>query len=288
MPELNDISSLILEKLSTINNTRAPLEFIVQLRKLTKNPDVNISAVARLIECEPNLCAQLLRLSNSAYFSRSQRINSVNQSIMRLGLDTVERIIISCGIFDLAADQSKFPFFNGADFLKSNIAGAIISEEVAWKAGFRDLDEIYTCTLLRDFGVFILKQYFPDQFKRIFELIHEKKWPFRLACETVCGIDQRKISALLFAQWKMPILSASSGQDEANARKLTLIERIQGHVDYLLKKNGMGEWDPYSIPSERSINLFSPGPEFDVTIKKLLAEAESFMAMLAGAIGEAG
>jgi len=271
-PDSQMISRYILEKLPDIDDTRVPLEFIMKLNEITKNPDVDINDVARLIEREPNMCAQLMRLSNTAYFSRGQRIGSVNQAITRLGLNIVKRLIVSFGIFDLASDRVIFPFFNETDFLKSSIAGAMISEEVARISGLADTDEIYICTLLRDFGVFVLKQYFPDLFENIFSIVLDKKWPFGFTCLNVCGIDHHYIASLLFSQWKLPILIASaSTADEARNKKLVLMKRIYGHVDYILKKRDYGQWDPYSIPSERSVNLITANDAFDISVNRKMA-----------------
>jgi HD-like signal output (HDOD) protein len=287
-PDSHRISNYILEKLADINDTKVSLEFIMKLNEITKNPDVEINEVAKLIEREPNMCAQLMRLSNTAYFSRGQRIGSVNQAIMRLGLDVVKRLIVSFGIFDIASDKIQFPFFNETDFLKSNIAGAMISEEVARMSGFKEKDEIYICTLLRDFGVSVLKQYFPDLFQNIFSTMQAKKWPFRLSCMMICGIDHHQISTQIFSQWKLPIIIASVfNNDQAMHKKLVLMERIYGHVDYILKKYNYGQWDPYSIPSERSINLFVKNEDFDIEVKRKMAEADKFMTLLTMALKEA-
>jgi HD-like signal output (HDOD) protein len=286
-PDSQMISAHILENLAAINDTRVPLEFILKLNDITRRPDVEINEVAKLIEREPNMCAQFMRLSNTAYFSRGQRIGSVNQAIVRLGLDTVNRIIVSFGIFDIASDTLKYPFFNEADFLKSSIAGAMISEEVARICGVPDTDEIYICTLLRNFGVFILKQYFPDLFETVFSIVHEKKWPFSFTCLMACGIDHHQISSRIFSQWKLPILIADPpAPDDARNKKLVLVKRIFGHVDYLLKKNDYGQWDPYSIPSERSVNLFSKNEDFDISVKRILAEADEFTTQLIQSFNE--
>ncbi len=287
-PDAQMISDYVLDRLPDINDTQVPLEFIMQLNAITRDPDVEINEVAKLIEREPNMCAQLMRLSNTAHFSRGQRIGSVNQAIMRLGLTIVKRLIISFGIFDVASDKIALPYFNETDFLKSNIAGAMISEEVARISGVADTDEIYICTLLRDFGVFILKQYFPDIFEDIFSIVHEKKWPFSFTCRTVYGIDHYRIASLMFAQWKLPILIAAVPKDdEARNKKLVLIKRIYGHVDYLLKKFSYGQWDPYLIPSERSINLFAKNEAFDTSVRRIVAESNGFVTLLIDALKEA-
>jgi len=287
-PDAQMIADYILDRLPDIHDTQVPLEFIMQINEITRDPYVEINEVAKLIEREPNMCAQLMRLSNTAHFSRGQRIGSVNQAIMRLGLNIVKRLIVSFGIFDVVSDKLALPFFNETDFLKSNIAGAMISEEVARISGVPDTDEVYICTLLRDFGVFILKQYFPDIFENIFSIVHEKKWPFGFACKLVCGIDHFQIAGRMFAQWKLPILIADvPREDEARNKKIVLIKRIYGHVDYLLKKVSYGQWDPYSIPSERSINLFAKNEAFDMSVRRIVAEANGFVTLLIEALKEA-
>ena len=52
-PDAQMISDYVLDRLPDINDTQVPLEFIMQLNAITRDPDVEINEVAKLIEREP-------------------------------------------------------------------------------------------------------------------------------------------------------------------------------------------------------------------------------------------
>ena len=62
------------------------------------NPDISSRALAQLISGDPALCAQLLRLANSARYHSPQTVSSALQAVQLLGLTNVRSLVISLGL----------------------------------------------------------------------------------------------------------------------------------------------------------------------------------------------
>jgi HD-like signal output (HDOD) protein len=90
-------SDRILSTIKRIDPTSASPQFIINFIQLTSNPDAAINEIAVLVEHEPNVCAQLLKLANSVYYSRGMVITNVKRAIVYLGLNTVKKLVINAG-----------------------------------------------------------------------------------------------------------------------------------------------------------------------------------------------
>lgn len=63
----------------------------VEVLSLANKDDVEIKDIAKAISKDTLMSAQVIRLSNSVYFMGSDKISSVEQAIIRIGLDTLKK-----------------------------------------------------------------------------------------------------------------------------------------------------------------------------------------------------
>ncbi|MES2071875.1 MAG: HDOD domain-containing protein [Pseudomonadota bacterium] len=83
------------------------LNATMKIRKALNNPDISNDAVARIISAEPVLSAQVLRLSNSILYNRSnKRIAELRAATLLLGFAAVRNVAISVGMKQLTEHKS--------------------------------------------------------------------------------------------------------------------------------------------------------------------------------------
>ncbi|MFZ6646768.1 HDOD domain-containing protein [Undibacterium sp. TJN25] len=83
------------------------LNATMKIRKALSNPDISNDAVARIISAEPVLSAQVLRLSNSIIYNRTnKRISELRVATMALGFAAVRNVAISVGMKQLTEHKS--------------------------------------------------------------------------------------------------------------------------------------------------------------------------------------
>lgn len=84
------------------------LNATMKIRKALNNPDISNDAVARIISAEPVLSAQVLRLSNSILYNRSnKRISELRAATLLLGFAAVRNVAISVGMKQLTEHKSS-------------------------------------------------------------------------------------------------------------------------------------------------------------------------------------
>ena len=58
----------------------------IKLRALLNEEDAPVTEIEKILRHDPGLAANVLRLANSAYFGLSQKVGSLKQAVMLLGV----------------------------------------------------------------------------------------------------------------------------------------------------------------------------------------------------------
>ncbi len=119
---------------------------------LTKDPDFSLKAAATLIEKDPTLAAQLLKLSNSAAMAAREPIKSVLTAVTRLGTNKLRSFLIEASarkVFE-SRDPRIAEAFKG--LWEHSLAVALLARDVVAFSNSGDPDQGYLAGLLHDIG----------------------------------------------------------------------------------------------------------------------------------------
>jgi len=241
------VAKRILSALSCIEYLGAPPELSVRLLSKMKDEKSSIDDIAELVLCSPPIAASLLKLCNSVYFSRGTAINSVSRAIVHLGLSAVVRFVYAMDIMGSFRGGHSVNGFNEALFWKSSLAGALLAQEIGGKEALVDEESVFLGGLLRDIGICVMRQYFPDLFEETWSVAERKQCSCDDACLEVCGLDHRSIAFLLAAHWKLPETVMAIFQPPSRSheryRQMMLARNIVIYADYILKTKKVFVWD---------------------------------------------
>ncbi len=102
----------VLKRLREAINTIPPLPEIWQrIQTLLNSPDTSSSDLAKVIEEDPVLTAHVLKVCNSAAYSRagSKKVTSVALALTRLGMDTAHDILLQMVVPDFGHKEKSDP-----------------------------------------------------------------------------------------------------------------------------------------------------------------------------------
>lgn len=71
-----------------------------KLSELTSNPDVSLDEVASVVERDPAVTANVLKIINSAYFGLPRRVSSVRETVRYLGIQPLKNIVLTVEVFE--------------------------------------------------------------------------------------------------------------------------------------------------------------------------------------------
>ena len=133
----------------------APPPAVTGVFRAANDPRVSLSERARLIEREPTLTANLLRLANSAAFFSGHEVKDVGQATVRLGARVIRNIAVTHALTAVRGHANLGGFDEAAcweDSLRRACTALVLAREI----GFADPSEVFTVGLIQDMGVLAL------------------------------------------------------------------------------------------------------------------------------------
>lgn len=127
-----------------------------RLSAAMKDPDVSVDAIVSVVRLDAVLSARVLRISNSAQFSRGTHIESLDEAIDRIGLYEVYRLVgaaMACQLYSVG-----LPVYGVSceELWENSVTTAVAMEAMAAAAG-DDGSTGYTLGLLRPVGRLLLQ-----------------------------------------------------------------------------------------------------------------------------------
>jgi len=172
---------------------------------MVNDPDVSFKKVADEISKDQSMTTNILKLSNSAYFSKGKEITSIDRAIITLGLKEVKDIVIVLAtkpVLDkpvIGYDLSK------GDLWKQGLLVGTLSKKIALKKNRKDLaDIVFTGGLIHNVGKLIMALYVQNTYKDIMYEVTTKNIPFDVAEKEIMGYNHQEIGEKILAKWNFP------------------------------------------------------------------------------------
>ncbi len=172
--------------------------------ELIQKPDVDLSDVVKVIEFDPLMTSNILRLANSAYYRGVAKIETVRDAVLRLGLDTIFNMVVAIGFAPIGnRNVSRYDLTSGS-FMEHSVAVAIGAVKLGRLLGLKVPSHLFTSALLHDIGKIVLGTYAGVDAKEILELARDEGIPFEVAETRILGINHAEVGAMLLKNWNMP------------------------------------------------------------------------------------
>ena len=131
----------------------------LKLQQALSRPDFSIDQVHQLLNADPGVASQVLRVANSAFYSGLNKVSTIREAIIRLGSKEVANLAMLTTQQDLYRSQdAKYNAIMQA-LWKHAFCCAVGSKWLAQKVGFAaQAQEAFLGGLLHDIGkLFLLK-----------------------------------------------------------------------------------------------------------------------------------
>ncbi len=177
---------------------------VVKVTQMLNDPEVSFKALADVLQYDPGLTANILRLANSAYFGFASKINSVHQGMVRLGTKRIYELAVAAAIGPFAQQAIKGYDLSPRKLWEHSMAVAVGTEELAKLLKIPAPEFAFTAGLLHDIGKIVLGTFIEVDPEPIFKLVREEKIAFNEAETQILGINHAEVGALLFERWNLP------------------------------------------------------------------------------------
>lgn len=129
-----------------------------RLEALIESPSSTIDDFSSVLSSDPDLCARLLSLANSAFYSFPASIETVEKAIQIIGVRQIRELVLATSIIKVF---SKMPLgmINMKSFWEHSVAVGVLAKSIAQYCNITQPERFYVAGLLHDIGrlVFYIK-----------------------------------------------------------------------------------------------------------------------------------
>jgi len=198
-------------RIASIKTLPSPSKTYNEVVHKLQSETASIGSIAELISKDISLSARLLQIVNSAFFGLPQHVESIEQAVNYLGLNTVQGLVLTAGVHDQLKDAG-IPETLLESISNHSIAVGGHAKKIAGEIGLqqRDSENALTAGLMHDIGKLVLLANFKDEMNVAIKLAQEKSIEPYLAEKEILGANHGEIGAHLLSLWGLhdPIIEA--------------------------------------------------------------------------------
>lgn len=174
-----------------------------KLLSLLDDPNAPVAEIEEILRMDPGLTANVLKLSNSAYFGFPSEIGSVHKAIVLLGAKRLMQLVMTSCVNSVMNKPVPGYGLSTGELWRHSIAVSVAAEGLIKELNVPEADEIFTAALLHDVGKLVLGEFVKDDIKKI-EKIVSKDVSFEAAEQIALGTDHAEIGAKILESWGLP------------------------------------------------------------------------------------
>jgi len=193
---------------STINNIAAlPTmpEVATKILNMVNDPEVSFKAVAEELSKDQSMTTNILKLCNSAYFSKGKEITSIERAIVTLGIKEVTNIVMV-----IAAKPILDKYVIGYDLGKGELwkQGLIVgtlAKKIALQKNRKDIaDVVFTGGIIHNVGKTVIAIFVQNTYNDILDEVKKNNITFNEAEKEIMGYSHQEISEKILEKWNFP------------------------------------------------------------------------------------
>lgn len=192
------------EILTIARSVKALPPLAVDLLTTIRDQDADVSEIARIIEHDPSVAANLLKMANSASLGLRNSVSSVKQALVRIGLRRVTELVLDVALAPVVAKPIRGYDLPVGALWEHSAAVAIVADVLAEQRSIEAPIDLFTAGLLHDVGKIVLGTFVEVEFDQIREFAFDRGLSFDQAERDILGIDHAELGAMLLQDWGLP------------------------------------------------------------------------------------
>jgi HD-like signal output (HDOD) protein len=174
-----------------------------KLSSVINNPSSSLKDIAEVIEKDPALMAQLLKIANSALFNFPSQVTTITQAITVVGIQQLKELTLACNVI------SAFPlipkhFIDNESFWKHSLAVGVASRVIASYRKESNIERFYVLGLLHDIGRLVVFLDDPNAAEQSIHTSNQQQELLHKVEKRMWDYDHGEISSELLKHWKLP------------------------------------------------------------------------------------
>jgi putative nucleotidyltransferase with HDIG domain len=176
-----------------------------RLAQALADTHADLGQFVAIIEYDPALTANALKLANSAYYSPGQPVNSVREAVMRLGAGRILQHSVGSHVRGKLAAACPGYSLDVYELWHHSVAAALAADLLPRYAKVAIHPVAFTAALLHDIGKLALSKHLTVEIKEQiheFTMIHHVSYVE--AERAILGFDHAQVGGVIARRWKFP------------------------------------------------------------------------------------
>ena len=176
---------------------------VVEVTRLSQDSDTNAQDIVDVVQYDQAITANCLKVANSAMFANRQKVSSLKEAVVFLGLKNLVKIVLASSAMDVfKVEQSGYGMRKG-ELWRHSVGTAIFSQLIAKKYKMKNESLLFTASLLHDIGKLALDGFVGEFSIDIMELMEQGYSEYKAETQ-VLGVDHARIGGLIAKRWQFP------------------------------------------------------------------------------------
>ncbi|MCB1058871.1 MAG: HDOD domain-containing protein [Calditrichaeota bacterium] len=190
--------SLDIERLEPVSAT------VPRLAKVVADENSSVDDICNVIEYDPALTANAIKLANSAYFASPGEVQTVREAIHKIGAGRIlqdavgrelgPRFLVAVPAYEL----------DELELWQHSIAAATAASLLPRYSKVAIPPVAFTAALLHDFGKLVIGRHLDDESRADIMRATDEGMTYVQAERYVLGLDHAQVGGLVARRWKFP------------------------------------------------------------------------------------
>jgi two-component system cell cycle response regulator len=174
----------------------------IEVLELTRDPDVDVNEIARVVQYDQALSGKILKTVNSSFYGLSKPCPTISRAVTYLGLNTVTSLVLGFSLVDLTRRDSQ-----GLDMLeywRRCIHSAGAARLIAKRCGGCDPEEAFIAALMQDIGMLCILPAAQRSYQELLQSCRSGHRELVAVERASLGFTHADAGARLGKKWKLP------------------------------------------------------------------------------------
>lgn len=243
---------------------------VQRVLELTRNINCPPKEIVGVIEKDPVMTMKIFKVINSAYYSLPNKITSVGQSVVYLGINTVKNLALGFAAVGILP-RTTTAGFDVQRYLLHSLVVAGVARHLGPLFARDEVEpgDCYVAGLLHDFGKIVLAQFLPAEFSEAMRYSTEQGIPLHEAENRIIGIDHGVVGAMLAHRWTFPVELVDCIRDHHDPRVGSALLDCLRTADQIVRLRGIGDsGNPWRV-DEAPLAPLRFGEDLDAVINRM-------------------
>ena len=192
----------------------SPKGVALEILRLTEDDSTTIESLSSVIEADPAIASQLLKVVNSPLSGISRKIVSISRATIMMGFRSVASLALGLSLVS-SNQKGGCSAFNYGLFWSESLGCGVAARNFAKPAKVSP-DEAFTCGLLSQVGRLALASVYPDRYAQALGEVSSDPTDLSQLETDMFDINHNELAAEMMADWHLPVVFSDAVRTQEN------------------------------------------------------------------------